>query len=103
MAITVAEFRASFQAFATSPADAVVQARLDLAYLRVGDNYGDFRDYAAGYLAAHMIALDPLAENSALASAANGSFNYSASYYLKEFERIRDDARAGFFGTVGGC
>lgn len=102
MALTVAEFRAQFVAFASSPSDARVQSKLDLAYLRVGDAWGDLRDYGAGYLAAHMIALDPMAENSALAAPANGASNYSASFYLKEYERLRDEARGGFFGAVGG-
>jgi|JI102314A2RNA_FD_contig_121_103807_length_4112_multi_2_in_0_out_0_5 hypothetical protein len=66
MTITVAEFLEEFAEFdpGDSSTDALVQAKLNAAYLRTpADIWGDLVDEGAKYLAAHLIATSPFARD----------------------------------------
>lgn len=89
---TPPEFRAEFPAFRLL-SDTVVQAKLDVAYRRVGDSWGALRDDGAKYLAAHLLSVDPMAEPSAKSTRAG-----NRTTYLDEYERMLQQAR--IFGTV---
>lgn len=92
---TPAEFRAAFPALALAP-DAMIAARVAEAYLRTGPSWGPLRDVGAGYLAAHLLAVDPLAEPS------RGAVQTSAgrTVYLDEWERLLQQVRV--FGSHSG-
>lgn len=102
MAVTRTSFVVAFPQFANC-ATALLDAKLAESERRHGELWGDLRDDAVSYYAAHLISLDPRAEGSAMSQPSNGAANYSASIYLREYERITSTARADMFGTVGGC
>ncbi len=89
---TPAEFKVEFAEFRFI-SDQVVQAKLDAAYRRVGDSWGEVRDDGAKLLAAHLLAMSPLAEPSRKAAGATGD-----TTYLTEFERLRSQVR--IWGTA---
>jgi hypothetical protein len=99
MAVTRAQFLADFPQFDEADVD-LVDSRLATAARRVGAAWGDLQDDGIKYLTAHMLALDPRGEASARAPGTAGSDNWSKTTYLVEFERLRDEARSGFFGSV---
>lgn len=92
MPVTPSTFKAEYAEFATVT-DPVVQAKLDEAYLRVGDSWGDHRDLGVKKLTAHLLWESPLTEPAARTS--DGS-----SDYLKDFETLLAQVRVNFFGTV---
>jgi len=83
VAITPAQFRAAFPAF-RNVGDAVIQPKLDEAYLRTGDSWGELRDQGARWLTAHLVSIDPLAEPSS--KGVKGSAGRTV--YLDEWERM---------------
>ena len=62
MAVTVAQFRADFPAFADDAAypDAAIQFWLDLAPAYVGDAWAQYQDKGTELFAAHNLALGPV-------------------------------------------
>src|SRR5690606_22027065 len=100
--VTRASFLESHPQFANC-ATTLLDAKLAESERRHGDAWGDLRDDAVSYYAAHLISLDPRAEGSAMSQPSNGAAHYSASVYLREYERLAAVARADMFGTVGGC
>lgn len=89
---TPTEFKSQFRAF-TLVDDAVVQAKLDEAYVRTGPSWGALQDQGAMTLAAHLLAIDPLGEP----SARQAEQNDGSSTYLHEWERMLRQVRV--FGT----
>jgi Protein of unknown function (DUF4054) len=81
--VTPAQFRAAFPAF-RNVADGVIQPKLDEAYLRTGDSWGELRDAGARWLTAHLVSTDPLAEPSS--KSVKGSMGRTV--YLDEWERM---------------
>lgn len=100
MTVTRAQFLADFPQFDEADTD-LVDAKLAVAVRRVGTAWGDLQDDGIKYLTAHLLAIDPRSETAARAPATAGADNWSKTTYLREFERLRDEARCGFFGTVG--
>lgn len=94
MPVTPSQFKEEYAEFAGA-SDALVQAKLDEAYLRVGEPWGPFRDVGAKKLAAHLLWISPLTEPSDRTSPEDTS-----SDYLRDFEKLEATARVGFFGTV---
>jgi gamma-glutamyl:cysteine ligase YbdK (ATP-grasp superfamily) len=90
---TPAEFKAEYAEFRLA-SDTVVQAKLDAAYRRVGESFGDVRDDAAKLYAAHLIAMSPLAEPSRKSVSEGGG----RTQYLDEFERLAAQVR--IWGTA---
>jgi hypothetical protein len=91
---TTAEFKLEFAEFRFLP-DVVVQAKLDAAYRRVGESFGDVRDDAAKLMTAHLLQMSPLAEPSRKAVGADGG---GSSVYLEEYERLLSQVR--IWGTT---
>lgn len=89
---TPADFKSQFRAF-TLVDDAVVQAKLDEAYVRTGPSWGALQDQGAMTMAAHLLAIDPLGEP----SARQAEQNDGSSTYLHEWERMLRQVRV--FGT----
>jgi hypothetical protein len=96
VAITPATFKAEYAEFEHAP-DAIVQAKLDEAYLRVGVSWGEHRDLGAKKLAAHLLWMSPLTEP---ADRSNPGDVHSD--YLRDYDQLLAAVRVGFFGTVGG-
>jgi hypothetical protein len=83
VAVTPAQFRAAFPAFRNVP-DSVIQPKLDEAYVRTGDSWGELRDPGARWLTAHLVSMDPLAEPSSKSVKAS----MGRTVYLDEWERM---------------
>lgn len=90
MAVTTDEFRAEYTEFASLD-DPTVEAKLNEAYLRVGESWGPLRDTGAKLLTAHLLWTSPLSESGARAA---------GSPYLVAFRELMAQARVGFFGTT---
>ena len=91
MALSPAQFRLQFLAFQNLQDDQI-QAYLDAAYLEINpDRWGTLIDQGAGYLAAHLMAVEPWAAGMRLVNAADGS-----TPYLKEYERKLQLVTVGF-------
>jgi hypothetical protein len=98
---TPSEFQAEFPEFGLLP-EGAVQAKLDAAYRRVGDSWGDLRDDGAKLLAAHLLAISPLGEPSARSVKAAGTS--ARTVYLEEWERMLKEVRVwGTTVTVPGA
>lgn len=69
MALTLIDFRVRFPEYENTP-DALVQVNLDQAYRRTPANvWGCFLDDGAAWLAAHLLALSPMARDMRLVQA----------------------------------
>jgi len=99
MTVTRASFLAEFPQFDETDVD-LIDAKLATAARRVGTSWGDLQDDGIKYLTAHMLAIDPRGEASARAPSTAGADNWSKTTYLAEFNRLKEEARAGFFGSV---
>jgi len=86
--VTPAQFRARFREFRNHN-DETVQPRLDEAYRRTGDSWGDSRDDGACWLTAHLIAISPLAEP----SSKSVKTSQGRTSYLVEWERMLAQVR----------
>lgn len=93
---TPSEFKTEFAEFRLLPDD-VVQAKLDAAYRRVGDSWGELRDDGAKLLAAHLLASSPLGEPSNRSVKSAGGAG-GKTVYLEEWERMLREVRV--WGTV---
>lgn len=85
------EFKAEYAEFRLLT-DPVVQAKLDQAYRRVGESWGELRDDGAKLLTAHLLASSPLGEPSSR-SVKGEKDSGSRTSYLDEFQRIQDEIR----------
>lgn len=86
---TPSEFKEEFSEFRLLT-DEVVQAKLDAAYRRVGDSWGELRDDGAKLLAAHLLAISPLGEPSTRGVKTG---NAARTVYLEEWERMLREVR----------
>lgn len=91
---TPSEFKAEYAEFRLL-SDEVVQAKLDAAYRRVGESWGDLRDDGAKLLAAHLLAISPLGEPSTRSVKGPAG---ARTVYLDEFERMLREVRV--WGTA---
>jgi hypothetical protein len=91
--LTPAQFRARFREF-RHHTDESVQPKLDEAYRRTGDSWGDSRDDGACWLTAHLIAVSPLAEP----SSKSVKSSQGRTAYLAEYERLLAQVRV--WGTT---
>lgn len=87
MPATPAQFKTEFKEFRLLE-DAVVQAKLDQAYLRVGTSWGDLQDAGVKLLTAHLLSISPLAEPSRKSVKAG-----SRTSYLDEYDRLLAQVR----------
>jgi hypothetical protein len=101
VAVTPATFKEEYDEF-DDRADAKVQAKINEAYLRIGEAWGDLRDVAVKKLTAHLLAMSPLSELSARAPTAAGGDNWAKTTYGRELIELQDGARVRFFGTTSG-
>ena len=99
---TPAEFRAEYAEFRLLN-DTVVQAKLDQAYRRIGESWGDLRDDGAKLLTAHLLASSPLGEPSGKSVKSSGDKGTAfQTSYLAELKRMEEQIPGVRVGIAAG-
>lgn len=88
MAVTVASFRRYYPAFRDTPED-LIAAKLELAALQVGSNWGALQDTGTMLYLAHLLSVDPSGER------ARQTNDPAMTTYAYEFQRLEAQVACG--------